>query len=75
MTSIARSFAFLLFQVRVENIKDPSDHISAVLERVRPEYLQRTYQVSGWMDSVDFLEKVAGKTGRLLKVPHYFISV
>lgn len=58
------------FQVRVENIKEPSDHIPAVLERVRPEYLQRTYQVSNWTDAVDFLEKIAARTGRLLKVCH-----
>ncbi len=54
--------------VRVENIKDPGDHIQAVLDRVRPEYIQRTYQVSNWNDSNDFLERVATKNGRLLKV-------
>ena len=32
-------------QVRVENIKDPADHIPAVLERVRHDYLIKTYQV------------------------------
>ena len=31
--------------MRVENVKDPADHIPAVLERVRPEYLTKTYQV------------------------------
>ena len=48
------------------------DHIPAVLERVRPEYLQRTYQVSGWNNSTEFLEKVATKAGRLLKVTHVY---
>ena len=55
-------------QVRVENIKDPSDHISAVLERVKPEYLSKSYQVSSWTDASDFLELLAKRTGKLLKV-------
>lgn len=53
--------------VRVENVKEPSEHIPAVLDRVRPEYLRRTYQVSSWNDFTDFLEKVAAKSGKLLK--------
>jgi hypothetical protein len=36
--------------VRVENIKDPSDHIPALLERVKPEYLTKTYQVYPHVD-------------------------
>ena len=55
-------------KVRVENVKEPSEHIPAVLDRVRPEYLRRTYQVSSWNDFTDFLEKVAAKSGKLLKV-------
>lgn len=31
--------------VRVENIKDPEDHIPAVLERVKREYLIKTYKI------------------------------
>ena len=42
-----------LLQVRVENIKDPADHIPAVLERVRPEYLTKTYQVHHVCTCVD----------------------
>ncbi len=61
--------------MRVENIKDPSDHIPAVLERVRPQYIQRTYQVTDWKDSNDFLEKVASKAGRLLKVRSHNVSI
>jgi nuclear GTP-binding protein len=56
--------------VRVENVKDPADHIDAVLERVRKEYLQRTYQLpanEGWNDSEEFLTKIALRSGRLLK--------
>lgn len=53
--------------VRIENIKTPEDHISAVLERVRPEYISKTYNVSSWTGDVDFLEKLARRSGRLLK--------
>lgn len=59
------------FQVRVENVKDPTDHIDAVLERVRKEYLQRTYQLSptdDWKNAEEFLTKIALRSGRLLKV-------
>jgi nuclear GTP-binding protein len=53
--------------IRVENLKEPSEHISAVLERVKEDYVKRTYQVSSWSDEVDFLEQVARKSGKLLK--------
>lgn len=59
------------FQVRVENVKDPADHIDAVLERVRKEYLQRTYQLPStdeWNNAEEFLSKIALRSGRLLKV-------
>ncbi len=55
-------------QVRVENIKEPSEHIAAVLERVKAEYLQKTYQIPSWTDANDFLEQLSRRTGRLLKV-------
>ncbi|KAL1914890.1 uncharacterized protein VTP21DRAFT_7806 [Calcarisporiella thermophila] len=53
--------------VRVENIKQPEEHIPAILERVRTEYIIRTYGVQQWDDSIDFLAKVAKKSGKLLK--------
>ena len=56
------------FQVRVENIRNPEFHIPTVLERVKKEYIARTYKVGEWQDADDFLEKVAYKCGRLLKV-------
>ena len=64
-------FCFLHFncnQVRVENIKTPEDHIPAVLERVKRDYITRTYGVDNWADHEEFLEKVAQRSGRLLKV-------
>ena len=59
---------FVLLQVRVENIQEPADHISAVLERVKPEYISKSYQVTSWSDPTDFMEQVARRMGRLLKV-------
>ena len=55
-------------QVRVENIQEPSEHIHTVLELVKPEYLQKTYQISSWTDATDFLEQLSRRMGRLLKV-------
>ncbi|RKP19546.1 NGP1NT-domain-containing protein [Rozella allomycis CSF55] len=53
--------------VRVENVQMPEDHIPALLERVKPVYLQRTYGIHSWDDHIDFLSQVAKKTGKLLK--------
>ena len=54
--------------VRVENIPAPEDHIDEVLKRVKREYVQRTYKMTDWVDHIDFLEKLAVKTGKLNKV-------
>ncbi|XP_025899169.1 nucleolar GTP-binding protein 2 [Nothoprocta perdicaria] len=53
--------------VQVEKIKSPEDHISAVLERAKPEYIRKTYKIDFWKDTEDFLEKLALRTGKLLK--------
>ncbi|KFQ19525.1 Nucleolar GTP-binding protein 2, partial [Mesitornis unicolor] len=53
--------------VQVEKIKSPEDHISAVLERAKPEYIRKTYKIDSWEDAEDFLEKLAARTGKLLK--------
>ncbi|KAJ3214278.1 GTPase required for pre-60S ribosomal subunit nuclear export and maturation [Dinochytrium kinnereticum] len=53
--------------VRVENLTTPDDYIPAILERVKPEYMRRTYSVDVWEDHIDFLTQVAKKTGKLLK--------
>lgn len=52
--------------VRVELVQNPEDYIPVVLERVRKEYLSRTYNIQ-WENPTDFLEKLAAKTGKLLK--------
>lgn len=53
--------------VRIENIKNPEDHVPAVLERVKPEHLRKTYEIESWTDTVDFLTQLALKSGKLLK--------
>ncbi|GFX63467.1 nucleolar GTP-binding protein 2 [Trichonephila clavipes] len=53
--------------VRVENVKDPEDHIPELMNRVKKEYLERTYNIIDWKDPTDFLEQYAHKTGKLLK--------
>ncbi|QRV95670.1 guanine nucleotide binding protein-like 2 (nucleolar) [Ceratobasidium sp. AG-Ba] len=67
--------------VRVENLPTPSEHIPALLDRVRTVYLERTYDVHlpdistpvgegkhepKW-DSEMFLDALARKSGKLLK--------
>ena len=60
--------------VRVENLATPTEHIPALLERVRPEYMERTYGLEhredGWKGedgSAAFLTAIAKKSGKLLK--------
>uniref|UniRef100_A0A3Q2TV31 G protein nucleolar 2 n=1 Tax=Fundulus heteroclitus TaxID=8078 RepID=A0A3Q2TV31_FUNHE len=53
--------------VQVEKIKNPEEHIGAVLERAKPEYIQKTYRIPTWSSAEDFLEKLAFRTGKLLK--------
>ncbi|KAM5324089.1 nucleolar GTP-binding protein 2 [Glossophaga mutica] len=53
--------------VQVEKIKSPEDHIGAVLERAKPEYISKTYKIDSWENAEDFLEKLAFRTGKLLK--------
>ncbi|KAJ7594059.1 NUC091 domain-containing protein [Mycena floridula] len=61
--------------VRVESLPTPSDHIPALMERVKPIYLSRTYNVplpnkddptESWKPE-DLLDKLARMKGRLLK--------
>ena len=54
--------------VRVENVSSPEDHIAEVLRRVKPEYLLKSYHITSYEDHEDFLEQVAKRYGKLLKV-------
>ncbi|ELP94073.1 nucleolar GTP-binding protein, putative [Entamoeba invadens IP1] len=53
--------------VRVENVKDPEHHIQGVLDRVKEDYMRKTYDIKQWEDAEDFLAQLARKRGKLLK--------
>lgn len=53
--------------VRVELVQTPEDYIEEVIKRVRKEYMIKTYKVDGWETATEFLEKMAARTGKLLK--------
>ncbi|KAK3751764.1 hypothetical protein QZH41_003378 [Actinostola sp. cb2023] len=53
--------------VRIENVKDAAEHIPTVLERVKREYISKSYKISSWNDATDFLEQFARRAGKLLK--------
>ncbi|XP_071865113.1 nucleostemin 2 [Bombus fervidus] len=53
--------------VRVELVQNPEDYISEVLLRVKEDYIRKTYKIMEWDDHIDFLEKFARKSGKLLK--------
>lgn len=53
--------------VRVENVENPEQYIPAVLRRVQPRHLERTYGVKNVQDPIEFLSILARKGGRLLK--------
>jgi len=53
--------------VRVENVENPEQYIPAVLKKVQPKHLERTYGVKNVDDPIEFLSILARKGGRLLK--------
>lgn len=54
--------------VRIENVDNPEQYIPAVLKRVQPKHLERTYGVKGGAeDPIEFLSVLARKGGRLLR--------
>ena len=61
--------------VRVENIPTPEDYVEEVLKRVKKEYVQRTYKCQDWTDHIDFLEKLAIKTGKLNRVITQYLKM
>ena len=65
---------FPLNQVRVELVRSPEDYIAPMLERVKPEYIKKTYKIDSWTDSENFLEQIAKKSGKLLKVMFIIID-
>lgn len=60
--------AVLKSVVRVESLgQNASEYIPALLDRVDPKYVARTYGIPSWSGPEDFLEKFARKAGKLLK--------
>ena len=53
--------------VRVENVDNPEQYIHYVLQKVKEHHMERTYQLKGWTNHIEFLELLARKGGRLLK--------
>lgn len=53
--------------VRVENVENPEQYIAAVLNKTKPQHIERTYDVRGFTTPLEFLELLARKGGRLLK--------
>ena len=53
--------------VRVENVQNPEQYIPAILRRVQPRHLERTYNVKSTSDSYEFLSILARKGGKLLR--------
>lgn len=52
--------------VRVENVENPEQYIPAVLAKTKPQHIERTYNLKGYKDHIEFLELLARKGGRLL---------
>ena len=53
--------------VRVENVENPAQYAHAALNKCERRHVERTYGIIGWTDADEFLEKLAEKSGRLLK--------
>ncbi len=53
--------------VRAEKLPDPESYIQPILDRVNPKHIADVYGVNHWIDSEDFIEQLATKTGKLLK--------
>ena len=53
--------------MRTENVKNPAQYVGVALERCQRRHVERTYDVRDWADAEEFLERLARKSGRLLK--------
>ena len=55
----------------MEYIKHAEDHIQTVMDRVKKDYITKTYGIQSWTDTENFLEQLAKKCGKLLKVSDF----
>ncbi|KAL9061110.1 MAG: hypothetical protein Q9162_000255 [Coniocarpon cinnabarinum] len=53
--------------VRVENVEHPAQYVHAALDMCERRHVERTYGIGGWKDAHEFLEKLAERSGKLLK--------
>lgn len=53
--------------MRVENVEQPEQYIEAILAKVKKHHLERSYEIQGWVDHVQFLDILARKSGGLLR--------
>ena len=55
--------------VRAERLENPEDYIDAIRENVKPEHIAAQYNIprNSWKNSMDLMEIIAKKAGRLLK--------
>lgn len=53
--------------VRVENVDQPAQYVSHALGICERRHIERTYAVTHWDTAEEFLERLAEKSGRLLK--------
>lgn len=53
--------------VRAEKLVQPETHVGAILERGDTKAISQIYGIDGWDGAEDFMEKLAGRQGRLLK--------
>jgi len=51
--------------VRIENVEEPADYVPDVLDKIKKEYLIKTYGLTEWTDATDFLTQFAKKAGKL----------
>lgn len=74
------SEADILFRgvVRVEHVSHPEQYIPTMLQKCERKHLERTYEIKGWSKfeddeslleqaSIEFIELIARKQGRLIK--------
>lgn len=53
--------------VRVENVENPEQYITAVLKKAKLHHIERTYDIKGFETALEFLDLLARKGGRLLR--------
>ena len=52
----------------MELVEQPGDYVPTILAKVKKTYMARTYRIpADWTNHLDFLEKLAQKSGKLLK--------